>query len=182
MHRDMLHLKSQTQAPARLGCFRTRCIHAAKPRPWVRGGYQLPLVRKRHGLAHIQARGMRPNQGLKTLKCSFSEGWTFLRCQKNLKRQLASLSAAWAKQPGLQGLTWHKDAFGDPTELDNEGVPAQPPHRKSHSSPASHQVIKRQVGSQGLAKQQHHLPPMLPSHGSGKKRSKPHWATFSICQ
>lgn len=49
----------------------------------------------------IQACRMQPTEGLNTSKCSFSEGWAFLKCQKSWKRQLASLPAAWAKQPGL---------------------------------------------------------------------------------
>lgn len=44
---------------------------------------------------------MQPTEGLKALKCSFSEGWAFLKCQKSWKRQLAPLPAARAKQPAL---------------------------------------------------------------------------------
>lgn len=84
-------------------------------------------------LAHIQACGMQPNKGLKTLKCSFSERPTFLKCQKSWKRQLAPLPAAWARQSDLNMV--ERCAFADPYKLEDTGS-LHGPHAGSHVPPS----------------------------------------------
>lgn len=93
-------------------------------------------------LAHIQACGMQPNKGLKTLKCSFSERPTFLKCQKSWKRQLAPLPAAWARQSDLNMV--ERCAFADPNKLEDAGSPSG----ARAGSPVSHQAAAGPVGLQ----------------------------------
>lgn len=129
----------------------------------------------RTGVALIQACGMQPTKGLKALKCSFSEGWAFLKCQKSWKKQLAPLPAAWAKQPGL---TMAERCLCSPHRAGGQGAPRAVP-MKAPLCPTKLLQGWWARRSHCKAKAKCHLPPMYSSHSAEKEKSQSHLQLLS---